>query len=349
MQKYFLSLLSLFLFLPLYLNSEESITINDINLGELLWGDEITAKDLQGNVVAVEFWMINCPQCPCGCDSRQPLLHLTKWYKKFASKGLVILAFHNGCEESKEEVIAFAKKSRVKFSLYRESGISGLSISELPTLVLFNHKGESIYNGDTKKAEFVLSEAINSIPDPLIGEFPYKKLTSLVEKIRNRKEVGQILSILKTKYLKSSDPDERLEAENLVKCLSEFAMRAIQKADKKRNTEPYFSYNLYQEIFSLFKGDKIVDNLQKTLTELNKDKNFQDTMNCDKLLLDLIAEVERARHCNKCPMFNKDCRDCHKAFVPYSGLDLLILRAKGLVKRYPFLCSAEEVVILLLD
>ena len=201
-----------------------------------------------------------------------------------------------------------------------------------------------IFDGQAKNADKKLEEAIKNAPDPLVGEGPYTKLKSLAQKITTHKDLGSVLNTIKTKHLNSEDKEEKAEAEKLAGRLIKYGEKLLKKAELKKDKEPIESYNLYNEIATLFKGDEIGDKAKAVVDELKKDKTFQDNMKADKELSEIKAEIEKFKHCPKCSSFNKDCENCQKKNSNYNAV---VQRAKSLVKKYPSSPAATNVKELL--
>lgn len=311
------------------IKSQEDVIVQNINFGDLLMGNEVSRDDLQDCVVGVDFGGMKCATCPCGGGVNT----FIEWHQKYSSRGFILVSFY-GPEEDRQPIITFCKSKKVPFSIYSGGSISGMEITNFPTFVLFDHTGQIIYNGHPKeeKLNISLANAIKSMPDPLIGEGPYKKLSVLVDKIKQRKELGKILATLKTKHLNSEDADEKAEAEKLSERLTRYGNKLLRKAGIKKNKESLDCLNLYQQAAMVFKGDEIGDNAEKIIKELKENKVFQDNLKADKELADIITEMKKLKSCNQCASFSKDCAACQKR---NASLEVLIPKARGLVKKYP--------------
>ena len=323
------------------IKSQEDITVQNINFGELLMGSDVSKDDLQDCVVGVDFGGMKCATCPCGGGVNT----FIEWHQKYSSQGFILVSFYVE-DDNREQIITFCKSRKVPFSIYSGGSISGMEITNFPTFVLFDHTGRIIYNGHPKEENLNISltNAIKSMPDPLLGAGPYKKLSALADKIKQRKELGQILSALKSKHLNSEDADEAAEAEKLVERLTRYGNKLLRQAGAKKDKEPLDCLNLYQQAAAVFKGDDIGDNAEKTLKELKENKTFQDNLKADKELADIIAEVKKLKPCNNCASFSKDCAACQKR---NASLEVLIPKARGLVKKYPESPAAAKVKELL--
>jgi len=312
-----------------YIKSENETTIDDIHFVGLLMGDKIFTEDLQNHVVVILFFRM--------MDSYQEdMRKMVELHKKYSSKGLILAALYPGVRS--EKVIEFCKSMNVPFPIYQTWDRS------TPCLIVFDHKGKIIFNGSPSMGYGKVDTAMQSAPDPLIGEGPYKKLDALAQKARERKDLGQLLSTLRTKYLNSEDADEKSEAVKLVEGISRFGNKLIEQAGKNKETEPLITYNLYQEVKLLFKGDEIGNNAEKILKELEKDKNFQDNLKADKELADIMPQIQELNGCKKHSLYNKQCGPCQKR---NPALPKLLKTAQGLIDRHPSSPAAAKIKELL--
>ncbi|MFH1227550.1 MAG: hypothetical protein V1701_06560 [Planctomycetota bacterium] len=255
-----------------------------------------------------------------------------EWYKKYSPNGFILLGFHSAKKETKEEVIAFCKAAKMTFPVYEGGNVAGVAVTGVPHFILFDHTGKMIYSGNMGEVDGKLADAMKNAPDPLIGAGPFKKLSALAKKIVDRKELGKIMTTLKTKHLNSEDADEKAEAENLVEHLNRYGNKLLKKAGEKKATEPTNCYNLYQQAATLFKGDEIGNNAEQIVKELKADKEFQDNIKADKELASIQAEIETFKPCSKCYAFNKNCEPCQKKNASFESVKQ---RTAGLLKKYP--------------
>jgi hypothetical protein len=317
-------------------NADGPVTINNVDLGQLLMGEPLSKEDLKESVVAIEYFVCACK----GCVQKRPqiMTRLLDWHKKYSAKGLIIILFTE--DKTKDDILAYAKANKLPFQIYNNGSISGLDLSEGANFVLFDHKGNMVHAGKSLVFDTVLEDAVNRAPDPLIGQGVYQKLGKLVQEIKKHKDLGQILTTLKTKYLNSADVDEVTEAQELIRRLTGFGNKSISMADRKRDSEPLAAYNLYLETAGLFKGDAIGDNAGRIVKELNQDKTFQDNMKADKDLAEITTEMDGFKTCNRCKIFNKDCDACRKRNPSF---DKVVQKGKALIKKYPASPAAGKV------
>ncbi|MEK7449064.1 MAG: TlpA disulfide reductase family protein [Planctomycetota bacterium] len=311
--------------------AEETITVNNINLGEFVYGEEITKEDLADHVVAVEYWGVNCSRC------RGSMPQMVEFVKKYSTKPFIFIGFHRQ-NEPKEKVIAHCKSLKVNYPIYQHGDVKGLTFAEklLPHFALFNHRGELIYKGSSSDEINViakkLEEAINNAPDPLIGEGPYKKLKSLAQQICQRKGLGNIMLQLEKK-VQSENPEEKEEAEKLMARLGKYSHQLKLKAEGLKDKEPLQYYETCRNLAEQFKGHAIGDDSQKTLDELKNDKVFQDALKADREWQKIEKIKESLKPCQSDkPLEINHCEKCRKKNE--SVIAQLVSACKGLLKQH---------------
>lgn len=136
-----------------------SFTVNTVE------GKVISAEDLEGHVVLVDFWGTWCPPCV------REAPHLQDLYEKWKQKGLVILGPAVG--DSRKSVIKFRDRKRLTYPMVIESAtIQELFQQEIgrfegvPTMYLFDRNGllRTTWTGYQKP------EVLKSAVATLLGE-----------------------------------------------------------------------------------------------------------------------------------------------------------------------------------
>ncbi|MFA5794057.1 MAG: TlpA disulfide reductase family protein [Candidatus Brocadiia bacterium] len=302
------------------------ITIDSIRFGGLWMGNNISTDDLEGYVVAVEFWGKWCPPC------REMIPHVVGWNTKYSAQGLIILGFHSTQSETKDEVAAFCKENKISYNIYDRGGVAGVEVKSVPYLILFNQEGKLVYNGHPASADSKLEELMKNARDPIVGDGVYNKIGGLAKKAQEKKELGKILNTLKTKHINSENAEEAAEAEKLVGNLTAYGECLLQRAELKKETYPTNAWNLYQKVANIYKGDEIGEKANKIIKELKVDKAFQDNLKADNELAQIKEEIKKFKKCNKCSRFSNNCEGCKKA---NSNYDNVLQRGQSLVKKYP--------------
>ncbi len=196
-------------------------------------------------------------------------------YKKYESKGLVIIAMHRGMAKNVEiALVPFEKKW--PFPVYSGGSVKGNDKNTNPQSFIFNSKGELVFDSrfetDTDKA---LLKAAAEAPDWLAGDKAISKLSAQQKAVLSRKDFGKTLLELEEKE-KSEDAAEKEEAAYLAERLENYAewlnAKAVQKLNDGKPTE---CLEVLKEISVLFKGHEIGKKAEDQSAEKKKDDAFK--------------------------------------------------------------------------
>ncbi len=98
----------LVILLPLSLHADKkapNFTVRDIK------GKFLRLKDFKGKVVEIAFWATFCKTC------RKKLRHLEKMYKKYKSKGFVVIGASTDGPETQSKVKPIVRRYRLSFPI----------------------------------------------------------------------------------------------------------------------------------------------------------------------------------------------------------------------------------------
>ena len=115
--------------------------LNDLN------GKQWSLQDLHGNVVLVNFWGTWCPPC------RKEMPDMETLYKRFQSKGLVILAIS---DEEKEIVNEFIATHKYSFPVLLDPGAKtrkAYLIEGIPKTFIYDRDGKLVATGVDQRTE----------------------------------------------------------------------------------------------------------------------------------------------------------------------------------------------------
>lgn len=131
----------------------------DFKVGTHLSGPEVTDSSLEGKVVIMEFWGINCGPCLAAMP------HLNDLDRKYGKKGLVIVGAHAQAGTD-EEVIEKAKGLKVKFAITKGAH-SPVQFSGIPKSFIFDATGALIWDGNPHDADFdkMVRKAMKTVTD----------------------------------------------------------------------------------------------------------------------------------------------------------------------------------------
>jgi thiol-disulfide isomerase/thioredoxin len=113
-----------------FAESTLDFTISGLN------GEKLNLASLKGKVIVFDFWATWCGPC----RAQQPLYEEVK--RRYAGNPDVVL-LNVSTDENRELVKPFLAQNGWKKTVYFEDGLAGLlSVSSIPTTVVFNRRGE---------------------------------------------------------------------------------------------------------------------------------------------------------------------------------------------------------------
>ena len=113
---------------------------------EVVNGVAFDKAALEGKVVVVEEWGVNCPPCIAS------LPDMAKMAKRYEKKGLVVLGFERQ-QGSKEEIMKLLKPARVQYPVF-SGGSAGVESKGIPHACVFGADGKLIWHGHPMDKEF---------------------------------------------------------------------------------------------------------------------------------------------------------------------------------------------------
>ena len=127
-------------------------------------GPRLQAKDLQGKVVFVEFWGLNCPPC------RSSLPHMQELYEKHAKRGNFMLIGSHCQSRDDEKILALLKEAGVTYPVYEYLKIEGMPpFRGIPHAAILDHKGRFVTSGGLGDVLAALPKVLQAAPVPVAG------------------------------------------------------------------------------------------------------------------------------------------------------------------------------------
>ena len=146
-------------------------------------GPKLTEKDLEGKVVIVDNWGVNCPPC------RALLPRMQELWTHFDQKKFVLVGSH--CQgRAPEKVQELVAENKLTFPIYERFGLAegAPSFNAIPFLYVVNHRGRVVYSGhDEREATEALVTAIADVGQPISlcsGVMLPKRYKSFSKKLR---------------------------------------------------------------------------------------------------------------------------------------------------------------------
>ncbi len=157
-------------------------------------GPKVTASDLNGKVVLVDCWGINCPPC------RALLPSMEQIWKRFKHKPFILLGDH--CQKRDDKRIAeLVKANGLTYPIYQFCGLAKAPSSGggIPFLYVVNHRGKVVWHGRSEReAVEAVVNALGEIgaPPSLCSGVSLKKYKALEKQLVLGKPVKNIISKL---------------------------------------------------------------------------------------------------------------------------------------------------------
>ena len=199
------------------------------NLDDANWisGPKCTPESLEGKVILVDEWGVNCPPC------RALLPRIEQIWQSFRSKGLVVIGSHRQGDQ-KARILELRAENKLTYPIYLGAGIVGEPSNGggIPFMYVINSAGEIVYSGrDERAATAAIVNAITDMPDPnsLIGSMVLVKFKAMSKDLVLGKNVETKLPTLKSAAKKTTA--EGKEADAILKALDKSKER-IEKRIK---------------------------------------------------------------------------------------------------------------------
>ncbi|GAA5479550.1 TlpA disulfide reductase family protein [Haloferula helveola] len=148
--------------LPLSAKDKET-KVPDASVSQVRWGQvvnevEFDASSLEGKVVVVEEWGVNCPPCIAS------LPDMARLAKRYDSKGLAVIGFEVQGGD-KETINKLLKKARVKYPVMT-GGMVPVSTGGIPHALVFDHTGKLVWHGHPANDDFedAVKDALRAMP-----------------------------------------------------------------------------------------------------------------------------------------------------------------------------------------
>ena len=146
-------------------------------------GPSLTEKDLEGKVVLVDNWGVNCPPC------RASLPRIQQIWESFKNKPFVIIGSH--CQgKAADRVKELVEANGLTYPMYERVGLAegAPSFNAIPFIYVVNHRGRVVFQGHSdREATEALVTAIADIGQPIAlcrGVALPKRYKSFAKKMR---------------------------------------------------------------------------------------------------------------------------------------------------------------------
>lgn len=149
--------------LPAFAGKKEAAPVPDVSVEDVRWGEvvndvEFDESSLEGKIVVIEEWGVNCPPCIAS------LPHMAKMSKRYLKKGVVVVGLERQ-GSAKEQILDVIKKPRVKYAVMAGGSVPVKS-SGIPHASVFGHDGKLVWHGHPSDDEFedAVKDAVKAMP-----------------------------------------------------------------------------------------------------------------------------------------------------------------------------------------
>lgn len=240
------------------------VKTSNVKLGKVLM-NKVEPADLDGRVVLVEFWGINCGPC------LESLPKVSLLNKELSPFGLLVVGAH-AQKGTPEKIVSVARSRGVNFPIVQSASVEGGNdFNGIPHCMLFDHTGKCLYRGHPGSVEKKLRAAVG---EALVAGSELSKADG---------KLGQIVASLKRgdhpaaalkqalPLLKATDSETAKKAAKLVDGLTARGVKDLDAAEKAKESDPVEAYDLASKVAAQFKGAPVATKATAMVTELKKD------------------------------------------------------------------------------
>lgn len=255
----------------------------------------------------------------------------------------MIIGVHSQ-DGTQDEVVAVCKGMKINYTVVNGGQVKDHPVSGLPHVIVFDSKGDLIFEGRVGEEEKALETACKEAPDYLVGDHPYAKLKSQAAQVAARKGLGKVLVELR-KLAEGTDEASKQEAGWLMERLEPYGKALLAKAKDAETVDPERALALYQQASSQFDGDAIGTEASEAMKRLKDDPVFKKEMEAARMLKGVKASIEKLKPCHSNAPLDPKCPDCKKKNA--ATLGGILAQLKGIVAKYEGTNAATEAASLL--
>ncbi len=269
-----------------------ALTLDDVNLGEHVSGPLLTAAQLRGKVVVVDFWGIECPPCIAELPGYQTL------YDRYRHDGFHVAALERQ-RHSMEAVIAWVIQGRGRGMnlTYQITGgdstnVAGRYVPMLPVNFLFGADGQMIaaeLHGDA--LESAVREQVQHTWTKMLDVGEPGRLTELADKLKEGHRLMETLSQLALRRRDGKDAEEIKEATRLMFAVFAAGHKKFENATAMQAADPFGAYYKFLALATDLKGTQLGDKARVAAEALRKNDRVQRELAAEDGMKRIIALI----------------------------------------------------------
>ena len=218
-------------------------TWNGLDESKYYSGPKITEADLQGKVVLVDEWGVNCPPC------RALLPAMESLWAAYKNKHFVLLGSHRQ-GHSPDKVKELVRSNKLTYPIYERAGLAGEPPGDggLPYMYVVNHRGKVVYAGrDHKAATVAVVEAIMKVDaaPELVAGVTFNKYKSIEKQLVLGKPLKSVMSSLErdvkraqAKRASTAQKEQAEEAAAILEAIKKGAADVKEEIEALKTTNP---------------------------------------------------------------------------------------------------------------
>ncbi len=238
----------------------------DIRLGTQLTGAKLTAADLKGKVVVVDFWGVNCAPCLAAMPGTAAL------NAELADFGLVVIGSHVQAAKP-DQIKAVAASRGANFPITEQTRVEGGNdFQGIPHVMVFDHTGACVFRGDPKEAE---AKARTAVGEMLVAGAGREKFAAQLAPVVAELKKGQSpLAVLPrvVALQNAASPTAAADAKALLVALTAAGQKKLDLAQEKAEGEPVEAFLLVEKLPAAYKGTPVAKDAVALVTKLKKEK-----------------------------------------------------------------------------
>jgi thiol-disulfide isomerase/thioredoxin len=238
---------------------------SDIILGASILGPKVTADDLKGKAVLVDYWGINCPPCLAAMPRTAEL------YAELADFGLVIIGAHRQGGQA-EVVRAVALNHKANFPIMNDCTVRGSEDNNgLPHCLLFDHAGACVFRGRPTEVDGLIRKAVGAALVAGAGREKWSPgLESIVKDLNAGKPPASVLP--RVAGMRNSAGQVGEDAKALLASMTAGGQKKLDQAKEKKEGEPLEAFLLIEKVPTAFKGTPLATEASELVNKLKADK-----------------------------------------------------------------------------
>ncbi len=239
--------------------------ITDVVLGTHVTGPKVTANELKGRVVLVDYWGVNCGPC------RQSMPGTASLYSELADFGLTIIGSHVQ-DATPQQIKSVAGSLGANFSISIQSRVKDAGVTGIPHCFLFDHTGACIFRGLPANAEPAIRIAVGKALVEGSGREKFSSTVSATaQDMKKGRSPSQVLPRLVS--LQNTAGEVGTEAKALLGSITAIGQTKFEQAEGMIDSNPVGAFFLIEKLPVVYKGTDVAKKASAMLVKLKKEKS----------------------------------------------------------------------------